>query len=266
MPFTQDCIDTVLKCYQWRQNDVRNIRLNFEYDGTNFWGYQRQREGRTVQGELERVVSQITDRRVVLYAAGRTDTGVHASGQVANFKTDSSLSSDKMLRGINSLLSNDVAVRVVEDVPPEFHARFSALSRRYEYTIDTAKFHSVFNRLYALHVPFDLNHGAMCRACGYLLGEKDFSSFRGSNDMSGHSVRKMMAAGGEKKGEILTLYFEASSFLQHMIRIIVGTLLMVGKGALSEADFCDIVTKKDRRAAGPTAASHGLCLTNVRYS
>ncbi len=244
---------------------MRNIKLVIEYDGTDFWGYQRQREGRTVQGDLERVLSLITNQPVTVYAAGRTDTGVHAAGQVVNFRTASTLAGDRMMKGVNSLLSKDIAVKKLDDVPSDFHARFSAISRRYEYTIDMSATRSVFNRLYALHVPYELNTDAMCAACEHLIGETDFSSFRSSNDMSDHSIRRMIEADGSIHGEVLTLYFEASSFLQHMIRIIVGTLMMVGRGTISKDEFGRIVMAKDRSAAGPTAAPHGLCLTNVRY-
>jgi tRNA pseudouridine38-40 synthase len=244
---------------------VRNIKLTFEYDGTHFWGYQRQREGRTVQGVMEQVLSVITDRHVTLHGAGRTDAGVHASAQVANFHTESLLAHDRMMKGLNSLLPRDIAIKRVESVSDDFHARFSAVSRRYEYTIDPRSVRSVFNRCHALHIPFPLDLKAIREACRLLPGEKDFSSFRGSNDLSEHSIRLMTNAGIEVRGEVIVLFFEASSFLQHMIRIIVGTLLPVGRGRMSVEAFGEILAARDRRVAGPTAPPHGLCLTDVRY-
>ncbi|MGB4097966.1 MAG: tRNA pseudouridine(38-40) synthase TruA [bacterium] len=244
---------------------MRNIKLTFEYDGTDFFGYQRQREGRTVQGELEKALSVITDRPVTVHSAGRTDTGVHALGQVANFHTESVLSIERMLKGLNSILPGDIAVKRIEDVPDDFHARFSALSRRYEYLIDPRSLRSVFNRRFALHVPYSLDCEAIREACRYLPGEKDFSSFRCSHDASEHSVRLMIDAGVDMRGEVLALFFEGSSFLQHMIRIIVGTLLSVGRGRMTAEAFGDVISAQDRRAAGPTAPPHGLYLTHVRY-
>lgn len=244
---------------------MRNLKLTFEYDGTHFWGYQRQRAGRTVQGELERVLSTITDCPVTLYTAGRTDAGVHASGQVANFKTENKLDLKVLLRGVNSLLPRDIAVQQIERVDEAFHARFSACARRYEYTIHTGESRTVFNRLYALYHPKNLDLAAMVSASERLLGERDFASFRAAGDVSAHSFRRMIEVGGEERGEAFVLFFEANAFLQHMIRIIVGTLLMVGRGNLSIDGFQQIIDECDRSKAGPTAPPHPLCLTNVRY-
>lgn len=244
---------------------MRNLKLVFEYDGTRFWGYQRQREGRTVQAELELVLSMITDRPVTLAAAGRTDTGVHATGQVANFLTCSSIPADRLLKGTNSLLPDDIALRSIEEVAPEFHSRFSAISRRYEYWIRDKVCRSAFDRLYSLHVPFALDRDSMHEACVHLLGEKDFGSFRASGDASDHSIRNMIDAGGMSRGEVFVLFFEANAFLQHMIRIIVGTLLAVGRGRMSIDGFREVVSAADRSRAGVTAPPHGLYLTNVRY-
>jgi len=245
---------------------MRNLKIRFEYDGTNFWGYQRQRSGRTVQGELERVLSKITNRQVTLYSAGRTDTGVHSSGQVANFKTECKLEESVLFRGINSMLPADIALQTIEEVDLEFHARFSALSRCYEYTIFNSERKTVFNRLYVLHVPNPLDRDKMFRACECLCGEKDFSSFRAVGDASAHSFRRMIEAGIRSEGEVFVIFFEANAFLQHMIRIIVGTLLIVGRGNMTIAEFQDVILACDRSKAGPTAPPHPLCLTNVRYS
>ena len=244
---------------------MRNIKLTFEYDGTRFWGYQRQMAGRTVQGELERVLSTITDAPVTLYCAGRTDSGVHASGQVANFKTQCRLDEKVLFRGVNSLLPYDIALTDIRDMPEDFHARFTALARRYRFTIHNSTKRTVFNRLYALHIPKRLDSDAMNAACHELLGEKDFSSFRAAGDATAHSVRRMIEAGAVRKGEVIELFFEANAFLQHMIRIIVGTLLMVGRGNMTIQQFRDVVSARDRSEAGPTAPPHGLCLTDVRY-
>ncbi|MCD4652457.1 tRNA pseudouridine(38-40) synthase TruA [bacterium] len=244
---------------------MRNLKLTFEYDGTHFWGYQRQRAGRTVQGELEAVLSTITNSPVTLFSAGRTDSGVHSAGQVANFKTETCLAEPVLLKGINSLLPRDIALQSIEEVSDDFHARFSALSRCYEYRIYNSLRKTVFNRLYALHIPQSLEREAMSEACEYLIGERDFSSFRAIGDVSTHSFRRMIKAGGRSQGEVFVLFFEANAFLQHMIRIIVGTLLAVGRGNMTIAEFREIVLACDRSKAGPTAPPHPLCLTNVRY-
>lgn len=245
---------------------MRNIRLKLAYDGTDFWGYQRQLSGRTVQGELEKIISKVTNAPITLYAAGRTDSGVHAAGQVANFKTGTRLSVEEMHRAFNALLPNDIAVSRVEQVPDAFHARFSARSRCYEYRIRNTPDRNVFTHRYELHVAKPLDHAAMIAATRYLPGERDFSSFRAAGDSSAHSIRRMIDAGGYEDGEVLVLFFEANAFLQHMIRIIVGTLLMVGRGSMTVQAFENVVNARNRAKAGSTAPPHALCLTNVRYS
>jgi len=245
---------------------VKNIRLTFAYDGTDFQGYQRQPVGRTVQGALESVISRVTNGPITLYGAGRTDSGVHAAGQVANFRTGTRLTTAEMHSAFNALLPVDIAVHRVEEVPETFHARFSARARRYEYRIRNTLCRDVFSQRFELHHPKPLDRDAMIRGCHCLMGERDFASFRASGDSSAHSVRRMIDAGGRNEGEVLILFFEANAFLQHMIRIIVGTLLIVGRGNMTVRDFEKIIDARDRAAAGPTAPPHGLCLTNVRYS
>ncbi|MBN1295879.1 tRNA pseudouridine(38-40) synthase TruA [bacterium] len=244
---------------------MRNVKLVFEYDGTRFWGYQRQAAGRTVQGEMERILSILTNAAVTLNSAGRTDSGVHATGQAANFKTGSRLTDEQLLNGLHALLPSDIAIRRVETVDMVFHARFSAVARRYEYRIRNADRKSVFHRLYELHVTDQLDAQNMDLGCRCLIGEHDFSSFRAAGDTSAHSKRNMMEAGCCRDGEVILLFFEANAFLQHMIRIIVGTLLPVGRGRMTVAEFLDVLQARDRARAGTTAPPHGLCLTAVRY-
>ncbi|MBN1356044.1 tRNA pseudouridine(38-40) synthase TruA [bacterium] len=244
---------------------MRNIKLKIQYDGTDFHGFQIQPSVRTVQKVLEDVLSRITSGPVKLATGARTDAGVHAYGQVVNFRTVSMISTDKLLKGTNALLPADVSLRFVEEVPDGFHARFSAQSRTYVYRIDTSPLRSPFNRQFALHYPGNLALDAMLDAAEYLKGEQDFSSFKSAHDATRHAVRRMIRIWGKQNGTIISLYFQANAFLQHMVRNIVGTLLWVGRGRLSVDRFKIILDERDRKSAGPTIGPQGLCLLEIRY-
>jgi tRNA pseudouridine38-40 synthase len=242
-----------------------NLKLIVEYDGTDFHGFQIQPEVRTVQGVLQTVLSRITNAPVKLTTAARTDAGVHARGQVVHFHTVSKLNGGKIHKGANALLPPDVAIRSIETVPDDFHARFSAVSRTYVYCIDNTVIRSPFRRRFALHVPDRLDENIMMEAAREMIGERDFSSFRGAQDASRHSIRRLIRTWCEREDDQIRLYFEANAFLQHMIRNIVGTLLMVGRGKMSIEQFSMILAACDRCKAGPTIRPDGLCLLEVRY-
>ena len=258
---------------------MRNIKLTVEYDGTDFKGSQLQIPGqRTVQGELERALAQLTGlntgERVRVNLAGRTDTGVHAAGQVANFLTDSRLPVETFRRGLNALLPFDVAVTASAEADEDFHARFSAKARRYRYQVLHRSTRSPLHRRFAHHVSGELDLEKMREAATKLPGEHDFASFAGAgwgvpgqdNDGPG-TVRRVLKANIEtvEASDLLVLELEANAFLPHMVRNIVGTLLLVGKGEISPTRFEEILAACDRRCAGPTAPACGLSLVEVSY-
>ncbi|MBN1551478.1 tRNA pseudouridine(38-40) synthase TruA [bacterium] len=236
------------------------------YDGTYFNGYQIQPGVRTVQGELENVLSRITNTPVRIFAAARTDSGVHALGQSVNFHTSTPLSCAKLKKGLNALLSDDLSIMEINDVDISFHARFSAVSRSYLYLIDRAEVRSPFSRFGVVHEPGNLNLEAISECMAFLVGEHDFSSFKASTDSGSHGVRRMIKTDLWEKGKYIGFFFEANAFLQHMIRNIMGTLLWVGKSKLTVSEFKEVFLSRDRRKAGPTAPAHGLYLVNVSYS
>ena len=267
---------------------IHNIRLLIEYDGTNYHGWQSQaspnREAgdlhQTIQGTIEDVLSGITKHPENVVAAGRTDAGVHATGQVIHFKTTLHINESSWIKAINSLLPADIVVKKAEYVPEEFHARFDAKSKVYRYIILNSGLPSAFQRNYVWHIKQHLNISLMRAASQYLIGHHDFSSFRAS-DCSAKSPVKTLdrleideislenAASGTELNSVpkhvVLLTFEARSFLQHMVRNIVGTLAEVGRGKISPPDIKTILEKRDRRYAGPIAPPQGLYLTEVRY-
>lgn len=266
-----------------------NVRLLLEYDGTNFHGWQRQADGLpTIQGTLEETLSRITKQPITLFGAGRTDAGVHATGQVASFRSPLKLTESSWVRAINSLLPPDIVIRSAEYVPLEFHARYSALSKVYQYAILASEQPSPFLRNYVWHVKRPLDIPSMQGASGYLTGTYDFSSFRASECSAKSPVRTLdrleiapippLEAAGQGSaclvplnrppcnGTLVLFTFEARSFLQHMVRNIVGTLNDVGRGRLNPSDVRDIMEKKDRRYAGPIAPPQGLVLSQVKYT
>ncbi len=237
---------------------------------------------RTVQAELERAVGKLTgqpeNERVVVNLAGRTDTGVHAAGQVANFKTASQHSLATFERGLNAVLPFDIAVTGADEMEDRFHARFSAIERCYEYSILNRPVRSALTRRYATLVTEPLDLTALNSASAQLVGEHDFASFAGmgwgvkSADEADHvpvgkslTVRRVERAEWFSRGGLLIFGVAANAFLPHMIRNLVGTLLLVGNGKLKQEQFEEIFAACDRRQAGPTAPARGLCLVQVKY-
>lgn len=245
---------------------MRNIKLTMEYDGTAYHGWQIQPGLRTVQGVMREKIAHITQGEVNLIGAGRTDAGVHALGQVANFHTESKIELTALQRGLNSLLPADIVVRKAEEVSENFHARFSARSKVYEYHILNRPHPSAIRRNFAWFIPHTLNLSSM-RSCGHLLiGTHDFSSFRAAGEESDHSIREVQRLEIEsRQGDLIIVVMEANAFLREMVRSIVGTLVDVGKGKTTLAEFEKIFRARDRRRAGMTAPAHGLFLTEVKY-
>jgi tRNA pseudouridine38-40 synthase len=245
---------------------MRNIKLTIEYDGTVYHGWQIQPGLETVQGVMQERIAQITREKVNLIGAGRTDAGVHALAQVANFLTESRIDLLALQRGLNSLLPQDIVITGSEEVDEQFHARFSARSKTYEYRILNQSYPSALLRAYAWFIPHELDLPSM-KGCGTLLiGSHDFSSFRASGDESHHSVREVFRIEIERrKDNLIIVTIEANAFLREMVRSIVGTLVDVGKGKISLEEFTQIFEARDRCKAGITAPAQGLFLTEVTY-
>jgi len=233
-----------------------------EYDGTDFAGFQSQGNKRTVQGELERALHQITSEKMRVVGAGRTDTGVHAIGQGAHFDTAWNKSPEILQRALNAVLPTDISIRSLIEVPKNFSARHSAKSRTYRYTILNQSIRSPLTSRYALLVQEPLNVQAMNVAAHCLIGEKDFGAF-GTPPRGDNTVRQVYRAQVERAGERVLIEIEANAFLYRMVRRIVGTLLLVGKGWLSIDEFRQVIVKE--RRAGESVPPQGLCLIKVKY-
>ncbi len=242
-----------------------NIKLTVEYDGTRYHGWQIQASGETIQAVLENAVSTFLGKATRITGSGRTDAGVHALGQVANFFSDRDLDSHKLQRGLNALTPQDITIKAVEIVPDSFDARRDGRSRIYEYHILNRSTPSPFhlNRAWHVHEPLDLQ--AMREAVRCLEGEHDFSSFRAAGCDALHPVRKVYRTILEERGELLVYTIEATAFLRHMVRNIVGTLVEVGRGVRSSQSFAELLESRDRTKAGPTAPAYGLYLVEVKY-
>lgn len=240
------------------------LKAVVEYDGTEYRGFQIQAEGPTVQGELEKALARLTGQKVRIKAAGRTDTGVHALGQVISFKVEWNHSLEDLHRGLNALLPRDIAVKELAPAPEGFHPRFSALMRHYRYTILNTPWRSPLRDRYAYHFPGPLDVEAMNLAASFLVGEHDFASF-GMPPEGENTVRAVYRAEWRREGDLLHFDIVANAFLRRMVRLIVGTLLRVGVGKLSPDDVKDILEARDIRLSGPAAPARGLCLVKIEY-
>jgi tRNA pseudouridine38-40 synthase len=246
----------------------RKLRIVVEYDGTDFSGWQRQQGQRTVQATLEEAIREMTGEAVFVRAAGRTDAGVHADGQVGSFTLEAGIPTQGLLRGLNTILPADLAIVDVADVTgaaPEFDARFSAHGKVYRYTVFS---HSVRSPLWARttwHVRQPLDLAAMRRAAEALVGEHDFRAFRASDCDRRTTRRLVRRLELDRQGPLLRFEIEATAFLKNMVRIVVGTLVDVGRGRLSEDVVRRMLEGGDRTAGGMTAPPQGLTLLRVIY-
>jgi tRNA pseudouridine38-40 synthase len=242
---------------------MKNYKLVLGYDGTDFRGWQRQPDGRTVQGVLEEAVRKITQKRIVIHGAGRTDAGVHALGQVASFRGTFKLSDEVLLRALNAVLPGDVRVFSLEEAPPDFHARRSARSKLYRYRIVHAPQASPLDRRFVLHWPYPLKLGKMRTAARLFVRTADFTALSSNRDRS--PVRTVTRSELRRSGDEIVYTIEAAGFLRYMVRTIVGTLLEVGRGRMEPGQVEGLFRHKDRSFAGPTAAAKGLTLVRVDY-
>ncbi len=246
---------------------MKNIKLIVEYDGTNYHGFQRQPEfhGPTIQGVLEDRLSRITEQKVKLAVAGRTDAGVHALGQVVNFNSPTQIPMEKLPKAVNSLLPYDVRVKHAETVQANFNARFSAVWKRYCYTIYNSSIASVFHRLYSLHVPQPLDVASMMKAAKLMEGRRDFRAFCAAGSPVKDFVRNLIRCEVQQEGPFIRIICEADGFLYNMVRIISGTLVDVGMARIDPLKIPEILESKDRVKGGATAPPQGLCLVHVEY-
>jgi tRNA pseudouridine38-40 synthase len=245
---------------------MRNIKLVIEYDGTNYHGWQVQPNGLTIQEVIEKKIEVMTRQRVRLTGSGRTDAGVHALGQVANFFTPSTIPVEGFQKGLNSLLPRDIVVQSAEEVDLQFHAQWGARKKTYRYVILHREVPSALHRNYSWRVPGPLDISVMEEASRLIEGRRDFTSFRGADADTEDPVREVFQAGwSQKEPDFLHFTIEADGFLKHMVRNIVGTLVEVGKGKLTPEQFREVLHARDRRQAGMTAPPQGLYLVEVKY-
>lgn len=256
----------------------RTLKLTIAYDGTRYVGWQRQANGHSIQGILEAAIEAIVGAPTPVAGAGRTDAGVHASGQVASTVLHHSIEIWQLVRALNGMLPPDIRVARIEEVAPEFHARFSPSTKTYAYRLARGSVLSPFERAFAWHHPGPLDVPAMRQAAALLIGEHDFKGFQGAGGDVVRTVRCVVQACVEEVPSAssaaipglpgthqLVIRLTANGFLRHMVRIIVGTLVDVGRGRRSAEDLREILARGDRRLAGPTAPARGLVLERVDY-
>jgi len=241
------------------------IALGIEYDGTSFCGWQRQQHSPSVQQVVEEALSRVADEQVTVHCAGRTDTGVHASGQVIHFETDVSRTERAWVLGANRCLPNSVSMLWTRDVADDFHARFSARSRTYHYRILNRWVRPALQSQRVAWEPGNLNVSAMARAARQLEGEHDFSAFRAAGCQSKQPVRLVRELRLTQCGDLITLHITANGFLHHMVRNIAGTLIEVGRGNQPASWVANLLAGKDRSRSGPTAPACGLYFQRVEY-
>jgi tRNA pseudouridine38-40 synthase len=250
---------------------MRNLKLILSYDGSEFSGWQVQPDATTVQGTLALAIGRITGEKVLPQGSGRTDAGVHALAQVVTFVTESSVPTGNFVKALNDLLPASVRVLAVEETPPEFHARHSAHAKTYRYRIYRGSICPPFIARYVWHYPYRLDEDAMCKAASSVVGEKDFTSFaavdpeRARNGEAVSNVRTIFSSLWERMNDELVYVVRGSGFLHHMVRNLVGTFILVGRGTLAVEDVSRILDACNRSQAGATAPASGLYLVNVEY-
>jgi tRNA pseudouridine38-40 synthase len=244
---------------------MRRFKLILEYEGTAYHGWQVQPDLPTIQGILEGILAQMAGTRVQVTGAGRTDAGVHALGQVASFAADLRLDPLTLRRALNARLPPDIVVCHAEEAPPEFDARRSACSKTYRYTLLRREYPSAWLARHTLYVPSTLDAAAMAEAAETVIGTHDFSAFRAGTCTARMPVRTIREAAWRIERDLWHFEITGNAFLQHMVRILVGTFLEVGRGKRAPAEVVEILASGDRRRAGKTAPPQGLCLVRVDY-
>ena len=244
---------------------MRNIKLTIEYDGTNFSGWQIQKDKRTIEEELETALAKILKEEVKVIGSGRTDAGVHAMGQVANFKTDKTIKPEELLYALNTMLPYDIVILNVEDVDESFNARISAKAKHYRYVINNAKFPSALNANREYHYKYFLDTEAMQLAANDLKGKHDFKAFMAVGSTVKDTEREIYDIQVARLGNRVIIDVVGNGFLYNMVRIIAGTLIDVGSGKLDICVIKNMIETGDRNLGGRTVAPEGLFLVNVTY-
>lgn len=244
---------------------MRNIKLTIEYDGKDFNGWQKQPNKLNIQGEIERSIKDITGEDVDLIASGRTDAGVHALGQVANFKTDSNIPVEKIPIALNTKLKRSIRILAAEEVDERFHSRYNCKKKTYKYVINNSANGTAIYRNLEYNFSQELNVDKMNEAVKYFIGEHDFKGFKASGTSSKSSVRTIYDAKVYKNGDRVNIELTGNGFLYNMVRIISGTLIDVGIGKILPEEVPDIINSKERTKAGKTLPPNGLYLIKVEY-
>lgn len=244
---------------------MRNIKLIIEYDGTGYVGWQWQPNGMSIQQVMEEALEKILKEPVRISSSGRTDSGVHARGMTAAFRTDKNVPLKAFRDGLNSILPSDIAVREAVEMPEEFHPRINALGKHYRYTICNSQRRSPLNRLTSWQLAWELDLAAMRKAALYFVGEKDFAAFRAAKCSAKTTVRRIDSIEINRENDFITIDVKGNGFLRNMVRIIVGTLVEVGRGAKSPDEVPRLIEGRDRIKSGITAPPQGLCLLEVFY-
>ena len=244
---------------------MRNIKLTIEYDGKDYNGWQKQPNKLNIQGEIERAIFNILHEEVELIGSGRTDAGVHALGQVANFKTNSNFPIEKLPLAINSQLKNSIVIKDAVEVDERFHSRYNAKHKTYRYIINNSRTGTAIYRNLEYCYPFKLDVEKMKQAAVFFEGEHDFKAFKSSGTSGKNSVRTIYKAQVRQEGEKIIIELTGNGFLYNMVRIIAGTLLDVGIGKIEPNEISNIILQKNRQKAGKTLPAHGLYLVSVLY-
>ena len=244
---------------------MRNIRLLIEYEGTHYAGWQWQKNGKTIQETLSKAIERVIQEKVEIHGAGRTDAGVHALGQVANFKTNSIIPAERLLHAVNFYLPPDITVKEVSDAEESFHARYCAKSKVYQYTLFNDWTRTSLHRNFFYVCGFRLDVDKMIAATRHLMGTHDFTSFTTKALCGKNRIRTIKKLDIKKDGRYIYFTIEADGFLYNMARTSVGTLIEIGRGKIAVESISDILDAKDRNLAGPTAPAKGLCLMEVKY-
>lgn len=250
---------------------MRNLRIVVAYDGSEFSGWQVQPDAASIQGTLASAIGRITGEKVLPQGSGRTDAGVHALAQVATFATASPVPAENMVKALNDILPSSIRVLQASEAPPEFHARKSARAKTYRYRMYREAICPPFLARYVWHYPYPLDEDGISAAAPLVIGEHDFTSFaavdpeRGREDETASNVRQIFLSSWRREGTELSYTVRGSGFLHHMVRNLVGTFVLVGKGTLKPEDMTRILAARDRSAAGATAPACGLYLVSVEY-
>ena len=244
---------------------MRNIKLIIEYDGTNYGGWQKQKNNKTIQESIEKAIYKVTGEEVTLFGSSRTDAGVHARGMVANFETSSRIPEEKFREAINGKLPDDIAIINSQEVDKEFHARYCSKGKTYSYSIINRYEKVAIGKQYSYHIREVLDVEKMNEACRYFVGTHDFRAFRTAGSSVKTSIRTVSELYIENNYDELKIYITADGFLYNMVRIIVGTLIEVGKGKIEPDTIEDIILSLDRTRSGPCVPPNGLILEKVYY-